>query len=186
MLNNINSKDPIEKKSWYLAIGIHVLILLIPIISNHENITLNKTSNYKIPIELIIRETPKPKPKPKKTQQKKRKKTAPKPRPKKAKKPVAVTYPDDQASPSIQSSITPVYPKSALNEGLTGHVSVEFTIDTRGKVINHKIIKSSGHDILDNSFIQTVLRYYIFKPKQVQGKKEISKIRLHSGDSFEL
>ena len=183
---SINTDHNLNKKAWYLSISIHAIILLIPILSPHETITLTKTPNYNIPIEMVLQEPPqKPKPKLKKKPQAKPKTTT-QPRPKKTPKPQPIAYPNDQPNPSIQSSITPVYPKSALNEGLTGKVTVEFTIDTNGKPIQHKIITSSGHTILDNSFIQTVLRYYTFKPKQVNGKKKTSTIRLHSGDAFEL
>ena len=50
-------------------------------------------------------------------------------------------------------------------------------ITGKGFVKSVKLIKSSGHPILDQSFIRTVRQYYQFKPKRVMGEnKEASKI----------
>ena len=177
--------------AWGITVGIHLIILCIPMLKPETTLSINKTKHYQIPVEIMIRKPSPPPPKPappKKTIQQPKKKTTKRKKtlPQKTKKTPAISYPNDQSQPSILSHITPVYPKSALNEGLTGKVVVDFTINTNGKPIKHKLIKSSGHTILDNSFIQTVLRYYTFKPKQEKGEKKVAIIRLDSGDAFEL
>lgn len=186
MANNPLTETQLQRRSWAITLGIHLVLLFIPALQHHEKITLKKTEHYQIPVEMVIRtEPPKPQPKPKR-KPKKKKRTSPKPKPKKVATPQPISYPNDQPLPTVASSVTPVYPKTALNEGLTGRVVVDFTIDASGKPLTHKIIRSSGHDILDSAFIQTVMRYYSFKPKQDKGKKKTAVIRLDSGDAFEL
>lgn len=86
--------------------------------------------------------------------------------------------PGDRDLPQVRQYVAPVYPKSALNLELTGNVVAEFTINEDGIVIGHKVIKSSGHDILDKSFVQTVTQYYSFDPKRVLGENKEGSITL--------
>ncbi len=77
--------------------------------------------------------------------------------------------PGDRKSAIPSSPIVPVYPKYALNFEWTGTVVAEFTIDETGKVVGHRLIRTSGHDILDESFIRSVTSRH-FEPKRVLGK----------------
>ena len=84
--------------------------------------------------------------------------------------PKPTRLPGDRESPEIISKVTPIYPKSALNEDLSGIVTARFTIDKAGTPISYKIAQSSGHPVLDKTFARTVMLYYKFKPKRVLGK----------------
>ena len=86
--------------------------------------------------------------------------------------------PGDQDIPSVSQSTSPVYPKRALNNDWTGRIIIEVVIDEEGIPISHTVIKSTGHESLDSSFIQTVLSKYTFKPKREFGKNVKGKLRL--------
>ena len=43
------------------------------------------------------------------------------------------------------------YPAAARSSGVTGIVGVQFNIDALGKVISAHVIRSSGHDLLDQA-----------------------------------
>ena len=94
------------------------------------------------------------------------------------------SLPGDRKGAVVAKSTVPIYPKSALNQGLTGTVVADFAIDPEGKPTGHRIITSSGHEMLDNAFVQTVMTYYTFEPKRVMGKSLSGSIRLSY--SFEL
>ena len=86
--------------------------------------------------------------------------------------------PGDRDSPSVSQSTSPVYPKRALNNDWTGRIIIDVLIDEQGIPISHTVIKSTGHESLDSSFIQTVLSKYTFKPKREFGKNVKGKLRL--------
>ena len=88
------------------------------------------------------------------------------------------SMPGDRTAPVIDSSVDPVPPKEALNNEWSGKVVVDVTIDKEGRPLNHSIVKSSGHEVLDTAFVKTVKMYYKFKPKRVMGKNVVGKIRL--------
>ena len=48
------------------------------------------------------------------------------------------------------------YPRIAQSRGWQGDVSVELTLDSDGKLLSKKIVKSSGHDILDQQALEMV------------------------------
>jgi TonB family protein len=88
------------------------------------------------------------------------------------------TIPGDRALPLVSQRGAPIYPKSALNSELTGKVLVKATINTKGQPEKIKILKSSGHAILDNAFMETIKKYYLFKPKIKDGKAVAGEIEL--------
>ena len=157
----------LKQVALLISIGIHIGILSLSFAPPKTTITPNP--HLQIPVQLSITETPPP---PKKII----KKTRPK----------RTSLPGDRKRPKVVHSASPIYPKDALNLELTGKVIVDFIINARGKILSHKIVKSSGHPILDNSFIRTVKTHYRFKPKRVMGKNKTSKIRLDSGDAYEF
>jgi len=63
----------------------------------------------------------------------------------------------------------PVYPKEALQAHWTGVSTVAFLIDTDGKVRNAKVLKSSGHDMLDDAAL-TTLQGCAFRPTMKNGR----------------
>ena len=88
--------------------------------------------------------------------------------------------PGDQDFASVIKSTqsSPTYPKTALNNDWTGTVIVLITIDTTGEIIDIKVIKSTGYEILDQAFISIVKEKWKFKPKQKYGKKYKSTLKL--------
>ena len=98
--------------------------------------------------------------------------------PKKPKKKKPQSLPGDRKSPEISSSIRPIYPKAALNNNWEGDIRVEFTINDKGIVSDYKVLKSTGFEALDASFIRTVKQHYKFKPRRIMGKNKSGKIKL--------
>ena len=60
----------------------------------------------------------------------------------------------------------PKYPKIALRGGYEGIVKIKIWIAQNGEVIDAKIIKSSGYEILDKSGIKAALKSKFFPIKQ--------------------
>ncbi len=48
------------------------------------------------------------------------------------------------------------YPRSAKRAGLEGKVVVEVQIDATGLILSHKVLRSSGHSMLDRAALDTV------------------------------
>lgn len=48
------------------------------------------------------------------------------------------------------------YPSKARREGLTGKVFVSFVILENGQVINIRILRSTGYEVLDLNLIETI------------------------------
>ena len=51
-------------------------------------------------------------------------------------------------------------------------------INSQGHISNLNIVSSSGHDLLDQMFIDSVQNDYHFKPKRIMGKDQSDTIRL--------
>lgn len=60
-------------------------------------------------------------------------------------------------SDQIRGSIA--YPKEAQENGDTGDVTIEFTVDPQGHVTNERVAKSSDHDSLDDAAFKAVKRF---------------------------
>jgi protein TonB len=171
-----------------VSVLLHGLILFIVFPTPVIVITPDQNS-IQVPVKFIVKTTP-PKaesppapPIPDPITEKKAP-TKPTPKPEAPAAAAPESLPGDRAVAVVAKHTVPIYPKSALNQGLTGTVVVDFAIDTQGAPTRYKIITSSGHDILDNAFIQTVMRYYTFEPKRVMGQNMPGAIRLSY--SFEL
>ncbi len=95
-------------------------------------------------------------------------------------KPQPVRLPGDRDEPGfIQSfAVPPVYPKAALNYNWAGKVEIEFLIDAEGNVATFNVVRSSGHDELDQAFGRTVQQYWKFNSRRIMGKDLNGKIKL--------
>ena len=93
-------------------------------------------------------------------------------------------YPDDRKTPIVTKSGQPSYPKSAINNGWEGTVSVSVKISETGTILDIEVIKSSGHAVLDNAFMSVVKSQYYFKPKRLMGKNRVGRLKLSY--NFEL
>lgn len=155
------SDKTIDYVSMGLSLLIHGLILLIYIPSFSDHLT-SKDIHYKIPVTLTISEAPIPK----------KKETAavsPTPKP--------TSLPGDRKQPLLKHSMTPVYPKTALNNEWSGTVTAEIGVDPEGHVISITIVKSSGYPILDESFKRS-LQGYQYLPKREMGINKSGKTRV--------
>jgi TonB family protein len=71
--------------------------------------------------------------------------------------------------PNQNTCSKPVYPVEAIRNEWTGVSTVAFLIGVDGLVKNTKILRSSGHDILDEA-AKEALSLCHFKPATVDGK----------------
>ncbi len=164
-----------NQKSWSVSIILHILVLsFISSVIHHK--VLEQKQTVKVPVTLnIVKAPPKPKKKPQVIPKKQKlisKKAAP--ISKKVSKPTSL--PGDRTEPILVKQLVPVYPKEALNNDWEGEVKVEVIISPNGKVTTVKVLKSSGFDVLDRSFIRTVKDNYQFEPKRTMGKNVKSKV----------
>ena len=77
--------------------------------------------------------------------------------------------PDIMAVADFNSCKRPEYPAESIKLSQTGTVTLGFLIDTKGKVKETKLAKSSGHPALDDS-ARTALEKCSFKPATAKGK----------------
>ncbi|MEK9657175.1 MAG: energy transducer TonB [bacterium] len=156
----------------FFTIGLHLLLFFISIPQrfmtkdvavNHVPILLPVTlvSEQKQPLLLLADSES-----PKQVKVKEKKKIKP------------TQLPGDRKFATISKKVRPVYPKKALNYDWKGKIVVQATINPKGKVSHIKILKSTGYTILDQSFVRTVMQYYVFKPKRVMGKNVSSFLKL--------
>jgi protein TonB len=181
--------ETLEKDSFLMSVLLHLIVLLIglwyiPIIRTSEQ-------KIRIPIEMVLVEEPRPAPAVSEPTPKPAPEPAKKPQPSPTQQlpkqlPVATesqvptqpqVFAGDRESPSLDFPVRPVYPKSALNFGWSGTVVVDFIVNPEGRVIKYKVIKSSGHEELDLSFIR-YMQTQTLKPKRVQGQDVEGSIRM--------
>jgi protein TonB len=67
--------------------------------------------------------------------------------------------------------VAPQYPRRALQKGIEGHVTVEFTVTALGTVIDPKVIGSNPPNIFNQAAINAVEKFK-YKPKIVDGKAQ--------------
>ncbi|MSR89215.1 MAG: energy transducer TonB [Candidatus Margulisbacteria bacterium] len=192
--------------SLAVSIVLHAILFFISFPYIKMAVSDAEPTLYSVPVSLSMSAPPTPEPTPKalpappppKTPPQKRAQLTPPPAPpakpspvqtpQASAKPVSSTtltgtesvpseLPGDRKSAIPSSPIVPVYPKYALNFEWTGTVIAEFAIDETGKVVRHRLIRTSGHDILDESFIRSVTSRH-FEPKRVLGKTVSDTIQL--------
>jgi protein TonB len=73
-----------------------------------------------------------------------------------------------KATPLYKVNPAPMYPRLAWRRGLEGRVILDVYVDTDGSVIELKINRSSGHEILDGSAAEEV-HTWLFQPGTVNG-----------------
>ena len=65
--------------------------------------------------------------------------------------------------------IPPIYPQQALNDGIEGIVTVEFTIGTDGSVKDPQIVKARPEKVFDDAVLQAI-RKWKYPPEIVNGQ----------------
>ena len=168
------SDKGIKRLSVIITIVLHIFILFVPLPKSIMNIKPVDNAP-EIPIKFVEKiviikkkKPPKPQPKPKKQKKIVQKKTQKK----------ITSLPGDRKKASISQQSEPYYPKEAINNGWNGTIVVDVTIDGNGNVQKIQIYRSSGYDVLDRAFIDTIESDYTFKPKRVMGKNQVDTIRI--------
>lgn len=71
--------------------------------------------------------------------------------------------------PPRKTCANPVYPREAIRNEWTGKSTIAFLIGVDGLVKDARVVKSSGHDILDEA-AKDALSLCRFKPARVNGR----------------
>ncbi len=67
--------------------------------------------------------------------------------------------------------VAPQYPRRALQKGIEGHVTVEFTVTALGTVIDIKVIDANPPNIFNRAAMNAAKKFK-YKPKIVDGKAQ--------------
>jgi len=170
------SDRSINRSALLVTVLFHIAILAIPL--RDKALSIMQKPAAPLPINFEMKEVviKKPAPKPvvkKKTKRKKQRKAVAK-KVKKAKKPM----PGDRKTAEVISTAVPLYPKEAINYAWEGTIVVLATIDSAGKVIKTTVLESTGHQKLDDSFLETLNQGYVFNPKRMYGENTQDTIKL--------
>ena len=68
------------------------------------------------------------------------------------------------------SAPAPAYPGEALRQGLSGTVELEILVGIDGRPLDARVVRSSGHRVLDQAARRAVLRYWTFHPAMRGGQ----------------
>jgi protein TonB len=82
---------------------------------------------------------------------------------------VTISPPPAESSLSPIVAPAPTYPREPLNEGITGTVELELLIGVDGRVLEARVVRSSGNRQLDSAARDTVLRQWRFQPATRDG-----------------
>lgn len=72
--------------------------------------------------------------------------------------------------PKVLRGPKPIYPAAARREGFEGSALLEILVDRNGKVVDTKMLKSSGREDCDSSAAQTILNKWVFQPALLEGE----------------
>ena len=75
-----------------------------------------------------------------------------------------------EATPAYKDNPRPGYPKRARRRGYEGTVVLEVLVDTDGRVKELRVLKSSGHRVLDKAALKSV-NGWLFEPGMVGDEK---------------
>ena len=79
--------------------------------------------------------------------------------------------------PASAADLTRSYPKTALDQGLEGTVTLTITVGPNGEVLDVAVSASSGHASLDQAAVRAVKRW-TFTPGLQKGKPAAGKIQV--------
>lgn len=81
--------------------------------------------------------------------------------------------PRPAASSHLQpiSAPSPSYPREAIRDGLTGTVELEILVGTDGKPLEVRVVRSSGHRLLDLAARRVVMTQWLFHPAIRDGRQ---------------
>jgi TonB family protein len=73
----------------------------------------------------------------------------------------------DQFRQWVQQNLS--YPADAVQKGQSGRITIQFSVSSKGKVGNVKILRGSGVPSLDNEAVRLILSSPIWKPARQKG-----------------
>ena len=79
--------------------------------------------------------------------------------------------------PRVVHRESPEYPPQAKERGWEGQVIVQITVDTLGRVREARVVRSSGHAVLDSAAVAAARRWR-FEPARLKGKPVESTLML--------
>ena len=151
-----------EQKCWMVSIGCHALLLFFFVASVPKKAPKKDVIQVPLNVQRVQEKS-----QPKVLSHKKVSKMGV---PKAKNQPKPTALPGDRVQPALTQKVPPIYPKMALNNDWEGTVKVKVSIAANGQVSAIKIVSSSGHSVLDQSFIRSIKKNYQFKPKRNMGK----------------
>ncbi len=168
----IRTERDCDRIAGVVSVGGHLLILLLLFLWTLSVTKDAEPPMYRVPVQMTIMEQAPPPPKVapiSKSKELVSKHALPKT---KTVNSEPTRLPGDRDFPIVASYVAPVYPKTALNHNMEGTVKLKVQVAATGKIESISVYKSSGHAILDQSFVRTVRAYYTFKPKRVAGENK--------------
>ena len=88
-----------------------------------------------------------------------------------------IPMPDPMPAPiPSQSTLEPIatpapaYPAAALRDHITGTVLLDLLVGTDGRMLKVRVVRSSGHRLLDEAATRQALRYWRFRPAMRNGR----------------
>ena len=72
-----------------------------------------------------------------------------------------------EVKPTVVDAPAPVYPEAVRNAGIEGSVVVEALLDLDGSVMDARVLKGSGNDMLDAAAVEAALRARFTPAKQL-------------------
>lgn len=176
-----NSEKGINSVSFFITVGLHIAILLIPACT--KEIELGPyAGKYNIPVHLSGKSDKPQATEPAQEKQITKDDASKRGVTKKDKnikaKSADERMPGDREAPAAYGQAKPIPPKIAINNEWSGTIILEAQVDYSGKLLGYKIIQSTGHPELDEAFIKTVQSTYTFKPKRIMGKDQTGTVTL--------
>ena len=77
--------------------------------------------------------------------------------------------------PVVKNSVAPEYPESLQQSGTDGRVILQGIVEKDGTVSNIRVLKSSGHEAMDNAAIEA-FQQFLFEPGEVNGEPVRTKV----------
>ncbi|HEY2344819.1 MAG TPA: energy transducer TonB [Xanthomonadaceae bacterium] len=76
------------------------------------------------------------------------------------------------ALPAVISSVQPTYPRDALRDGVSGEVTVSFTVDADGSVSSASVVSSNPRRVFDAAAVEAIRKWRFEAPgESVSGRR---------------
>jgi protein TonB len=77
--------------------------------------------------------------------------------------------PGDRQEPALDRDAAPDYPESAREDGVSGSVTLSYTVNGEGRVEDARVVKSSGDSRLDQAALEAAKKWR-YKPAVREGQ----------------